>query len=143
MQDIMRNDYGLKKAKLVVKQTEGVLDITQQTQLLEDFIVKKDSVINEQKTEISVLQAQMEKLTGSSENTKQIVREIKSQYSDIKEVAISEIQCYDASTLTSSSLPVVYLSWSDRTSHPDAERRLLQWLKVRLNVEEIRLMRVE
>ena len=40
-------------------------------------------------------------------------------------------------------MPVVYLKWKDGRSHPEAEKRLLQWLKVRLNVEEIHIVRKE
>ena len=143
MQTIMRMDYGLERAKLVIKQTEGMLDITQQTQLVEDIIDKKDAVINRQDSIIVQLQAQLDKLTGSSENTKQIVKEIKSQYADIQQVAILEMQCYDAEDLSATPTPVVYLKWKDGRHHPEAEKRLLQWLKVRLNVEEIRVVRME
>ena len=143
MQTIMRMDYGLERAKLVIKQTEGMLDITQQTQLVEDIIDKKDAVINRQDSIIVQLQAQLDKLTGSSENTKQIVKEIKSQYADIQQVAILEMQCYDAEDLSATPMPVVYLKWKDGRHHPEAEKRLLQWLKVRLNVEEIRVVRME
>ena len=86
------------------------------------------------------LRAQLDKLTGSSENTKQVVREIKSQYADIQQVAIMEMQCYDADSLTAVPMPVVYLKWKDGRSHPEAERRLLQWLEVRLNVEGIEVV---
>ena len=143
MQTVMRTEYGLDHAKLVIKQTEGVLDITQQTQLVEDLIDKKDAVINRQDSIIVQLRAQLDKLTGSSENTQQIVKEIKSQYSGIKQVAILEMQCYDADELTATPVPVVYLEWKDGKHHPEAEKRLLQWLKVRLNVEEIRVIRME
>ena len=140
MQSIMRHDYGLDRAKLVIKQTKGVLDISQQTQLVEDLIDKRDAVINSQDSLIVQLRAQLDKLTGSSENTKQVVREIKSQYADIQQVAIMEMQCYDADSLTAVPMPVVYLKWKDGRSHPEAERRLLQWLEVRLNVEGIEVV---
>jgi uncharacterized hydrophobic protein (TIGR00271 family) len=143
MQTVMRAEYGLDRAKLVIKQTDGALDITQQTQLIEDIIDKKDAVINKQDSVIVHLQAQLDKLTGSSENTKQIVKEIKSQYADIQQVAIVEMQCYDTEELSATPMPVVYLKWKDGRHHPEAEKRLLQWLKVRLNVEEIRIMRME
>ena len=142
MQSIMRADYGLNHAKLVIKQTEGVLDITQQMQLVEDLIDRKDAVISSQDSVIVELRAQLDKLTGSSENTKQVVREIKSQYRDIQQVAIAEMQCYDAENLTVMPMPVIYLKWKDGNIHPEAERRLLNWLKVRLNVEEIQIMRI-
>ena len=142
MQNVMRTEYGLDRAKLVIKQTEGVLDITQQTQLVEDLIEKKDAVIDSQDSTIVALRAQLDKLTGSSENTKQLVREIKSQYKDIQQVAIVEMQCYDADSLSVMPMPVVYLKWKDGNTHPEAERRLLNWLKVRLNVEDIQIMRI-
>ena len=142
MQNVMRTEYGLGRAKLVIKQTEGVLDITQQTQLVEDLIEKKDAVIDSQDSTIMALRAQLDKLTGSSENTKQVVKEIKSQYKDIQQVAIVEMQCYDADSLTVMPMPVIYLKWKDGTTHSEAERRLLNWLKVRLNVEEIQIMRI-
>jgi uncharacterized hydrophobic protein (TIGR00271 family) len=142
MQNVMRTEYGLGRAKLVIKQTEGVLDITQQTQLVEDLIEKKDAVIDSQDSTIMALRAQLDKLTGSSENTKQVVKEIKSQYKDIQQVAIVEMQCYDADSLTVMPMPVIYLKWKDGTTHSEAERRLLNWLKVRLNVEDIQIMRI-
>lgn len=142
MQNVMRKEYGLGRAKLVIKQTEGVLDITQQTQLVEDLIEKKDAVIDSQDSTIMALRAQLNKLTGSSENTKQVVKEIKSQYKDIQQVAIVEMQCYDADSLTVMPMPVIYLKWKDGTTHSEAERRLLNWLKVRLNVEDIQIMRI-
>ena len=143
MQSIMRTEYGLDRANLIIKQTEGVLDITQQTQLVEDLIDKKDAIINSQDSIIVQLRTQLDKLTGSSENTKQIVKEIKSQHADIQQVAIVEMQCYDADSLTALPMPVVYLKWKDGRTHPEAERRLLQWLKVRLNVEDIELVAVK
>ena len=143
MQNVMRMEYGLDRAKLVIKQTEGVLDITQQTQLVEDLIEKKDAVIDSQDSTIVALRAQLDKLTGSSGNTKQLVKEIKSQYADVQQVAVVEMQCYDADSLTAVPMPVVYLKWKDGRSHPEAEKRLLQWLKVRLNVEEIHIVRKE
>ena len=112
------------------------------TQLVEDLIEKKDAVIDSQDSTIVALRAQLDKLTGSSENTKQVVREIKSQYKDIQQVAIVEMQCYDADSLTVMPMPVIYLKWKDGTTRPEAERRLLNWLKVRLNVEEIQIMRI-
>ena len=50
---------------------------------------------------------------------------------------------YDTKTLEHKAVPAVYLKWKDGKRHPDAEKRLSDWLKVRLNVEEIRLIRME
>jgi len=53
------------------------------------------------------------------------------------------LMCYDANTLEHNRVPAVYLRWSDGQPRPDAEKRLVEWLKVRLNVEEIRVVRME
>ena len=143
MQQVMRTEYGLDKAKLVVKQTEGTIDITKQNQLIEDIIDKKDAVIDRQDSTIVALRAQLDKLTGSSENTAQLVKEIHTQYPNIERFAVTEVECYDANSLEHSSMPVVYLGWKDGKRHPEAEKRICEWLKVRLNVEEIQVVRVE
>ena len=52
------------------------------------------------------------------------------------------MDCYDTKTLEHHAMPVVYLKWKDGRSHPDAERHLLKWLKVRLNAEEVEIVTV-
>ncbi len=141
MQSIMQDNYGLDHAKLIIKQTEGEVDITQQMQLIGDLLDKKDALINQQDSTIVQLRAQLDKLTGSSENTTQLVKEIYTQYPDIELFSVSEIEFYDTKTMEHHPMPVIYLQWKDGKRHPEAEKRLLAWLKVRLKVEEIEIMR--
>ena len=143
IQSLMRTAYGLDHTKLVVRQTEGIMDITQQNQVIEDIIDKKDAVIDRQDSTIMALRSELHKLTGSSENTEQLVKEIYSQYADIEQVAILSMECYDTKTLEHKAVPAVYLKWKDGRRHPDAEKRLSQWLKVRLNVEELQIIRMD
>lgn len=51
------------------------------------------------------------------------------------------MDCYDTKSLEHHAMPIVYVKWKDGKAHPDAENRLLTWLKVRLDVESIELMR--
>ena len=143
IQSLMQTAYGLDKARLVVKQTEGMMDITHQNQVIEDILDKKDAVIERQDSTIVALRAELHKLTGSSENTEQIVKEIHSQYTDIEQAAILSMDCYDTKTLEHKAIPAVYLKWNDGKRHPEAEKRLAEWLKVRLNVEEIQMIRID
>ncbi len=140
LQHIMRTEYGLERAKLVVRQTGGVVDIAQQTQLVEDLIEKKDAVIASQDSTINMLRTKIGKMTGSAEGTELLIKEIHTQYPDIDQLAIGEMECYDTDALTHKQMPVVYVSWKDGKSHPEAEKRLCEWLKVRLDVPEIRTM---
>jgi uncharacterized hydrophobic protein (TIGR00271 family) len=143
MQNLMRTEYGLSNARLVVKQTEGTIDITQQNKLIEDIIDKKDAVIDQQDSTIVALRGQLDKLTGSSETIEQVVKEIHSQYAEVEQAAILYMECYDAETYEHKTVPALYLKWKDGKRHPDAERRLVTWLKVRLNVEELQVVRVD
>ena len=143
IQSLMQTAYGLDRARLVVKQTEGVMSETQQNQVIEDIIDKKDAVIARQDSAIVALRTELHKLTGSSENTEQLVKEIYSQYAEIEQVAILSMECYDTKTLEHKAMPAVYLKWKDDKRHPEAEKRLLQWLKVRLNVEEIHIIQMD
>ena len=143
IQSLMQTAYGLDHARLVVKQTEGMMDVTKQNQVIEDIIDKKDAVIDQQDSTITALRAELHKLTGSSENTEQLVKEIYSQYADIEQVAILSMESYDTKTLEHKAVPAIYLKWKDGRRHPDAEKRLSEWLKVRLNVEELQIIRMD
>lgn len=143
IQAMMQTAYGLDHTELVIKQMEGMMNVRQQNQVIEDIIDKKDAAIAQQDSTIIALRAELHKLTGSSENTEQLVKEIYSQYADIEKVAILSMDCYDTQTLEHNAMPALYLKWKDGKRHPEAEKHLLQWLKVRLNVEEIQLIRTD
>lgn len=143
IQNVMRTEYGLEHAKLVIRQTENLLDVTQQNQVIEDIIDKKDAVIAQKDSLIDQLQAQIERTGGVSEKTEQLVREIHTQYPNLQSISITEMMCYDANTLEHHRVPAVYVKWNDGLAHPDAEKKLVAWLKVRLNVEQIRVVRME
>ena len=143
IQNVMRTEYGLEHAKLVIRQTDNLLDVTQQNQVIEDIIDKKDAVIAQKDSLIDQLQAQIERTGGVSEKTEQLVREIHTQYPNLQSISITEMMCYDANTLEHHRVPAVYVKWNDGLAHPDAEKKLVAWLKVRLNVEQIRVVRME
>lgn len=143
IQSLMQTAYGLDHAQLVVKQMEGMMNTKQQNQVIEDIIDKKDAVIAQQDSAIVALRAELHKLTGSSENTEQLVKEIYSQQADIEQVAILSMECYDTRTLEHKAVPAIYLRWKDGKRHPEAEKRLIEWLKVRLGVDEIELVRMD
>ena len=143
MQHLMRTEYGLENATLVIKQTEGLLDPVQQNQVIEDIIDKKDVVIARQDSIIEQLQVQLERTGGVSEKTEQLIREIHTQYPDLQTIAFTEMMCYDPSTLEHTQMPVVYLKWKDGRAHHEAEKKLVEWLKVRMSVKEINVARID
>lgn len=142
MQDILHEDYGLSKTKLIVRQVDGTIDITQQNQLIEDIIDKKDDIIREQDSLIIVLEDRLNTI-GNSEVMKQVIQEIYTQYPDIKKVALSEMDIYSADTDSVEKVPVVYVKWKDSSSHDNAEKRLTEWLKVRLKSNKVEIVKMK
>ena len=66
LQDILHNQYGLKKANLVIKQSAGEkIDTKIQTDIIEDIIDKKDETIRQQDSIIQELQRQLEEITNT------------------------------------------------------------------------------
>jgi hypothetical protein len=53
------------------------------------------------------------------------------------------MRCYDPKTLERSLMPAVYLKWKDGRQHPDSERKLVEWLKVRMDVQEVKVARID
>ena len=88
------------------------------------------------------MRTQVEVSDGSSEKINQLIKEIHTQYPDIERIAIADMQSYDAESLEHARMPIIYLKWKDGRQHPDAEKKLVAWLKVRLNVEEINVVRM-
>ena len=141
MQKILNDDYGLEHTKLIIRQTSGTIDITQQNQIIEDILNNKDEQLRKKDSVIVSLENHLNSIGGNAEMTQQIVQEIKVQHPDIQEFAISEMEFYDAGTLGSTRKPVVYIRWKDGARHHDDEKKITDWLKVRLKSEEIEIIR--
>ncbi|MBR0304087.1 MAG: DUF389 domain-containing protein [Bacteroidales bacterium] len=61
LQNILHNEYGLKKTNLIIKQSSGKpIDTKQQNELIEDLIDKKDKTIRQQDSIIHELRRQLE-----------------------------------------------------------------------------------
>ena len=61
LQNILHNEYGLKKTDLIIKQSSGKpIDTKQQNELIEDLIDKKDKTIRQQDSIIHELRRQLE-----------------------------------------------------------------------------------
>jgi len=140
LQDLLHTKYGLSHAKLVVKQTGETVDVTQQNEIIEKIIDKKDQTIYSQDSLITVLRSQMSNLKYEESLTSQVAKEVAVQYPDIKQFAITEMECYDPRTLKHNSMPVVYLQWKSSGDHSDAEQNLAKWLKVRLSVKDLKII---
>ena len=140
LQNTLQNQYGLAHAKLIVKQTGEAIDITKQNEIIEDIINKKDLRIDQQDSLISHLQSQLSAARNAETLSGQIAKEIYVQYPNIKGFAITEMEQFDPKTLEHHSVPIVLIQWKDGTANPAAEKKIVEWLKVRMEVDELKVI---
>lgn len=140
LQNTLQNQYGLTRTKLIVKQTGEAIDITKQNEIIEDIINKKDLRIEQQDSLISQLQGQLSSARNAETLSGQIAKEIHVQYPNIKGFAISEMEQFDPKTLEHHSVPIVLIQWKDGTANAAAEKKIVEWLKIRMEVEELKVI---
>ena len=140
LQNALHNEYGLARTKLIVKQTGEAIDITKQNEIIEDIINKKDLRIEQQDSLINQLQGQLSSARNAETLSGQIAKEIYVQYPNIKGFAISEMEQFDPKTLEHRSVPIVLIQWKDGTANAAAEKKIVEWLKVRMEVEELKVI---
>ena len=140
LQKSLQNQYGLTHTKLIVKQTGEAIDITKQNEIIEDIINKKDLRIEQQDSLINQLQGQLSAARNAETLSNQIAREIYVQYPNIVGFAITEMEQFDPKTLEHHSVPIVFIQWKDGGSNPTAEKKIVNWLKVRMEVEELKVI---
>lgn len=139
LQNSLQNAYGLKKAKLIVRQTGESIDITKQNEIIEDILDKKDAALAQKDSTIADLRSKINKIQNAETLSAQLAKEIYVQHPDVRRFAITDLVQYDTKTLENNTIAVVYLQWKDN-DYKEEETELLKWLKVRLGVEELKVI---
>lgn len=139
LQNSLQNAYGLKKAKLIVRQTGESIDITKQNEIIEDILDKKDAALAQKDSTIADLRSKINKIQNAETLSAQLAKEIYVQHPDVRRFAITDLVQYDTKTLENNTIAVVYLQWKDN-DYKEEETELLKWLKVRLGVEDLKVI---
>lgn len=140
MQNIICDQYGLKNTRLIIRQTGETIDITQQNEIIENLIQKKENVIQKQDSTIRALESQISKITGTSTKAKQVAQEIHIQYPEIEEMSIASMEYYNPKTMEHRTVPTLYIRWENGAGSAAKEKKLAEWLKVRLQLEELKII---
>ena len=140
LQQSMRTDYGLKNSKLIIKQTGETIDITKQNEIIENMLDKKDQVIQLQDSIIHSLRAKMSSIEQSQTLSDQIAKELYVQHPTLVTFAIDDLSYFNTQTGLHETIPTVYFKWKDGAAHPQTEEAIIKWLKVRLDVSEMRVI---
>lgn len=139
LQESLHREYGLKKAKLIIKQTGEAIDITKQNEIIENILNKKDEQIAKQDSTINELRSKINKIQNAETLSEQLTKEIHTQYPSVKQFAITDLVKYDTKTLEQQTVALVYLQWRNENSASE-EQKLIEWLKVRLGVTDIKVV---
>ncbi|MDR1346400.1 MAG: TIGR00341 family protein [Bacteroidales bacterium] len=139
MQNKLHKDYNLPHAELVVKQSSGAMDTNANSELLENLFDKKEQQLLQKDSVIDALHYEIQNRNKTTAEMSQIAKEIAVQYPDVNTISIAYLDYMNTKTLNINRIPTVYVAWN---SNPSTEQRaqLLHWLKVRLNVSELKLI---
>ena len=136
----LRN-YGLEKAKLVVRQSDSKkLDLASiRASLLKDVLGSSQQTIEEKNQRIMALEKEL--LTAKSEYTEQqrAAKELYAQYPEISRIALAIAPVWEINGTTKSDLLIVEVTGTKKLSEKD-KRRIASWLKVRLGIEQVKLI---
>lgn len=132
-------DYGLTKTKLHIKQTGLSGGIELESVLIENILDKKEQQLVQKDSIIRELENNILLLNNTSAEYARVAHEIAVQYPAVSHVSITNMTFTETSTLKATTVPTVYIQWKKK---PDAgqKEQLVKWLKVRLGVEELRII---
>jgi len=134
------HDYGLADTKLSVKQTGGTLDVNMQANVLSRLLDRKDEQLRSKDETIMELNSELEKIKLSGIDNLQIAREIAAGYPNVKRFSVSNLAVYtDVTTGKTDTIPTLLIEWTNPNDTVNASK-LIDWLKVRLSMETLKVI---
>ena len=135
------DDFGLSKAKLVIRQTGGnTLDIDAQSEMIQQILERKEVQLAERDSTILRLREQIERLENKSTITpEQLVREVQVLFPSVESMTFSIADEIDVKTAKKQHIPVVNVAWSKSVQSAEKQQFEL-WLKARLNAPQVKVV---
>ena len=135
------DDFGLEKAKLVIRQTGGnTLDIDAQSEMIQQILERKEVQLAERDSTILRLREQIEQLENKSTITpEQLVREVQVLFPSIKSMTFSIADEIDVKTAKKQQIPVVNVAWNESAQATEQQQFEL-WMKARLDAPQVKIV---
>jgi len=133
------HDFKLENTKLSIKQTNGSLDLGAQTGMIGKLLDKKDLEIQSRDSVIRRMKEDFSKLKKTDFNELQLAKELKVQYPEITQFALSKSVYTNTKTLRKDTVPTFFVEWS-RKQPNEQIRKLREWLKVRLGLKTLKII---
>jgi len=133
-------DYGLADTKLSIKQTSGTLDVNMQASVLNKLLDRKDEQLQSKEETIMELNNELKKIKIPDIDNLQIAREIAAAYPNVKRFSVSKQAVYtDVLTGTLDTVPTLLIEWKNPNDTIN-DNKLIEWLKVRLSMETLKVI---
>ena len=131
--------FGLKRTDLIIKQTETVINANMQTELLEDMLSQKEIMLNQRDTQIMQLKNALMQINIDSELSSHIGKEINVQYPFVQTFSVNNSIYMNPETLQADTIPTILITWKKRPNDTE-KQQLLAWLKIRLDLDTLKLI---
>ncbi len=138
MQNIMRKNYGLYRADLIVKQTDNNYISGENSELIEAIIDKKDEQLAKSEEKILLLENELQKINKNQQDNAQIAKELSVQYPFITSFSVTNLVYTQTKTLKNDTIPTIFVNYSENIS-ADQKQQLINWLRIRLDCPELQL----
>lgn len=136
-------DYGLANTKLTIRQTGGTIDLDAQANVLSNLLDRKDEQLLEKEMYIQQLARELDELKLSGVDHLQLAREIAVQYPNVKRFSISNHAVYTVINSNElDTIPTLYVEWIN-PKDTAREKSLNEWLKVRLGIDELKIIEIQ
>lgn len=148
------SNYGLEKANLVAHQSGSKeLDLVSiRTGLLKDVLGSSQQTIEEKNKRIAALERELSAATTASVQQQQAAtefhaqqqqsaKELYAQYPAITKIILAKAPVWEADGTTKSNMLIVEVASKKPLGKQD-KQRIIAWLKVKMGVEQIRLISV-
>lgn len=135
------DDFGLSKAKLVLRQTGGnTLDIDAQSEMIQQILERKEVQLAERDSTILRLREQIEQLENKSTITpEQLVREVQVLFPSVESMTFSIADEIDVKTAKKQQIPVVNVAWGESVQ-PAEKQQFELWMKARLDAPQVKIV---
>lgn len=135
------DDFGLEKAKLMIRQTGGnTLDIDAQSEMIQQILERKEVQLAERDSTILRLREQIEQLENKSTITpEQLVREVQVLFPSIESMTFSIADEIDVKTAKKQQIPVVNVAWNESAQATEKQQFEL-WMKARLDAPQVKIV---
>ena len=138
IQALMRNQYGLKKTNLIIKQTDHLYNSQTENELIENILERKDAQISEYQQRIEELENKLDLLNTSEKTNKQVAQELAVQYPSITSFSVVKMVYTDTKSLKTDTIPTLFIE-SKHNLSDEQKQKLLQWLRVRLEEPKLEM----